>query len=145
MANRNFNIASLLCTALAVQIATACVESHGKHRALAAADSGSAETSGDGSSSACDRDGAVANIDDSEYDQSCITDADCMPVPKGNVCYSCIRACRAGVVNRDAEQQYRSDIARLAGSESTTICFCPLERVPCCMDGECRNDGECGK
>jgi hypothetical protein len=92
---------------------------------------------------ACDQDGAVANIDDADYDQSCTSVSDCVPVPKGDVCYDCIRVCSGGVVSRTAEAQYRSDIRKLAGPDPHASCHCPNQLVPCCAKGQCRNDGHC--
>ena len=137
MTRWSLRIASL-ATICAVVHPTGCVE----RKTAPAANGGSAASS---SNHVCDRDGAIANIDDSDYDQSCTTDADCVAVPQGDVCYDCIRACRGGVVNRTAEAQYRSDIAKLAQSDANTQCFCPLEFTLCCVDGECRSDGKCGK
>jgi hypothetical protein len=148
MTSRTVTFTSLLCTLSPLSAASGCERKTVEHSDAAAADGDNAEASRTDSATAssrtCDRDGAVVNFSGTDYDQSCTADSDCIAVPQGNVCLACIRKCHAGVVNSDSAAQYRADIAKVAPTESAAECFCPLEFEPCCVNGQCRNDRECG-
>jgi hypothetical protein len=110
-----------------------------------------AETSAHSTDSAeprvCEEQGGVAMVDSSDYEQSCNAHADCVAVPEGDVCNSCARYCRTGVVNVHAHKGYIDDLETLVHPAELEIggCFGCLAVKPCCIDGQCHADEACSK
>jgi hypothetical protein len=92
-------------------------------------------------------DGGCAEIQASNYDQSCTVDSDCVEVSVGNPCQACDFICNqsVGAINVGANAQYTADVAKTAAGVGD--CGCPAEvgnRVgPCCRSGQCHADSAC--
>lgn len=81
-------------------------------------------------------DGGEHPIQASNYDQSCMTDLDCVAIAEGNAC-SLIDPCANAAINKGALAQYQSDIAQVPCFE---LAGCPAEFGPCCRHGSCQTD-----
>lgn len=89
-------------------------------------------------------DANVQFIRASDYDQSCNTDSDCVPVGEGNACYPCVIACTTAAIRVTAKAQYSKDVAETTGAHAgASRCHCPSETGPCCVAGKCHADNEC--
>jgi len=99
----------------------------------------------DEASSAMCTDAGSVEIAPANYDQTCSSASDCVAVPAGDVCFPCIRACTAGVVNTHAVASYRADISTAVGTSDPpdVRCNCPAEFSPCCLAGQCHAGPEC--
>jgi|HubBroStandDraft_1064217.scaffolds.fasta_scaffold16565_2 hypothetical protein len=73
------------------------------------------------------------------YDQSCTTDTDCVPISEGNAC-TIVGPCPSAVISKGAYAKYQSDIAN-------TPCYglagCPTYGDPCCRHGVCQMGSAC--
>jgi hypothetical protein len=78
---------------------------------------------------------ACGTIMASDYDQSCATDADCVPEPEGDFCVAQCTNCAGAVISVKAQAQYEAD---LASKISTPVdCPCPLGPRAVCNHGKC--------
>ena len=86
-------------------------------------------------------------IQASSYDQSCVTDQDCVSVAEGDSCRICGFDCPGSAINVDAQAKYQADIARTPAGISlmSSLCVtaCPAEFGPCCRGGVCHADLQC--
>jgi hypothetical protein len=105
----------------------------------------SARTSG-GMVVAC-TDANIETISDSNYDQSCKVDSDCVVIAEGNACYLCVVQCATGgAINRNALLRYQNDISKTIGAHDepqSNLCNCPLTSGACCISGVCTVSFEC--
>jgi hypothetical protein len=89
--------------------------------------------------------GCSTEIRASTYDQTCMSDSDCVAVSVGDPCEECVFACGAnsGAINAGAMAQYRADVANTPAGVAS--CGCPSEQLmaPCCRSGQCHADNEC--
>jgi hypothetical protein len=74
-------------------------------------------------------------IQASNYDQSCMTDSDCVAVSVGNACYPGFLNCTLGTINVGAMSQYNADVARTNAGICTALSSCGAEGGPCCVSG----------
>jgi len=99
-----------------------------------------ADASGDAPPSLATGDGActsTASILASSFDQSCVSDLDCVPVGQGSVCAECGFVCPSAAINKGAFAAYQA-AAVDAGGTFTGGCFCPdYGGSPCCHQGQC--------
>jgi hypothetical protein len=94
----------------------------------------------------CDGGGNVPAIRSADYDRSCTIDTDCVAVPEGDVCSDCALHCQQlGVVNKSAEGQYLSEVAKLVEQFPRGECSCPPPPSHCCVGGVCHNDQSCSQ
>jgi hypothetical protein len=93
-------------------------------------------------SNTCD-DGGVRTIQASDYDQSCTTDSDCVPIGEGNACLPCTIACKTAVIGKAAEARYRADLGALLEASQRITCHCPFSSPSCCREGKCHADQTC--
>jgi hypothetical protein len=97
----------------------------------------------------CPADAKVQLIQETDYDQSCTVDSDCVEVFVGNAC-SCELGCRAaiGPINKTAEAQYTADVANAPHVVCSCVPVAPpragAEPVACCLGGQCQTmTGQC--
>ena len=83
----------------------------------------------------------------SDYDQSCMTDSDCLEISGGDACYVCTISCRTDpvAINRSSYPRYMADISRtLAAAQMGVGCGCPANTRPragpSCRGGKCTAD-----
>jgi hypothetical protein len=86
-------------------------------------------------------------IQASSYDQSCVTDKDCVSVAEGDSCRLCGFECPGSAINADAQAKYQADIARTPAGLSLQspycVTGCPAGFAPCCRAGVCHADLQC--
>jgi hypothetical protein len=71
----------------------------------------------------------------SNYDQSCSSDSDCVPIVEGNACDTLID-CATGAIRRDAQAQYEADILGICSPHlSAPLCTGPSA---CCVNSVCQ-------
>jgi hypothetical protein len=90
----------------------------------------SADAAGDG---ACT---SKASILASSFDQSCVSDLDCVQVGQGSVCAECGFVCPSATINKGALAAYQAAVVD-AGGTFAGPCFCPAYDIPCCHQGQC--------
>ncbi len=109
----------------------------------ASASDGRRADAGQGSIVSSPSEGGACVIPASNYDQSCATDSDCVPV---NSAYDwCTPLCNCGsndAINGSAMAQYTADTSRTpvgSGAVSVGTCMCPGRSGPstCCHAGMC--------
>jgi hypothetical protein len=89
-------------------------------------------------------DANVQLIQASNYDQSCTSNSDCIPVGEGNACYPCAIACPSAAINASAKGRYLSDVAKTPAADLAGVnCGCPDAFSPCCRGGTCHADFQC--
>ena len=74
----------------------------------------------------------------SSFDQSCVSDFDCVGVAEGNACEACGLACPLAAISKRALPTYQAAIANspaTAGEPCETNC--PEYGSPCCNSGRC--------
>jgi hypothetical protein len=86
-----------------------------------------------GSSDSCT---STASILASSFDQSCVSDLDCVPVGQGSVCPVCNFVCPSAAINEGALTAYQAAAVN-AGATLTAFCGCPGYAGPCCHRGQC--------
>ena len=70
----------------------------------------------------------------SDYDQTCATDADCVPVYEGTACDpQCL--CANAAINAGALDTYQSDLAKTV--QSPNVCACAAPLPPRCVHSIC--------
>jgi hypothetical protein len=79
---------------------------------------------------------STASVQASSFDQSCVSDVDCVAVGQGNVCAVCGFACPSGAINKGATAAYQA-AAIDAGVTTIGPCHCPDFGTPCCHQGQC--------
>ena len=89
-----------------------------------------ADASGDGPCT------STASILASSFDQSCVSDLDCVPVGQGSVCAECGFVCPSAAINNGALAAYQA-AAVDGGGTFTGLCGCPAYGPPCCHQGQC--------
>jgi hypothetical protein len=92
---------------------------------------------------ACHADGGAWLIQASDYDRSCTTDADCVPIGEGDACAPCTIACTTAVISKAAKPRYIADLGGLFEASQSARCHCPFSSVPCCREGQCHADQAC--
>jgi hypothetical protein len=76
-------------------------------------------------------------IQASDYDQSCATDSDCVPIAAGDFCHP-NPGCSNAAINKSALARYQADIAKTYGAGScTALSSCGFSQGPCCRQGTC--------
>jgi hypothetical protein len=78
---------------------------------------------------------STASIMASSFDQSCVSDLDCVPVGQGTICAECGFACPSAAINKAALAAYQA--AKDALGTLTGLCNCPGYGSPCCHQGRC--------
>jgi hypothetical protein len=81
-------------------------------------------------------------IQASDYDQSCMTDSDCVAVSVGNACYPGFLNCSLGTINVGALAQYNADVAKTNATLCGVIGDCGVQ-IPCCRGGQCQTGDHC--
>jgi hypothetical protein len=79
---------------------------------------------------------STASIQASGFDQSCVSDLDCVAVGQGSVCGECAFVCPSAAINKGASAAYQA-AAVDAGATSIGPCHCPEFGSPCCHQGQC--------
>lgn len=76
-----------------------------------------------------------------DYDQSCLTDADCVAVALGDLCsFGAASRCNNGVISRSALEVYERDLAvKRPYGTFFTLGGCPNTGLPACTAGTCRS------
>jgi hypothetical protein len=94
----------------------------------------------------------IANCNDAEirassYDQSCLTDGDCVIVGEGQSCGPCSLAYGPfNAINRSALPLFEADVAKTPGGAFDIVsCVpgCDLAVVACCRVGRCGTGAAC--
>jgi hypothetical protein len=84
-------------------------------------------------------DGGEEPVVASNYDQTCTTDTDCVPIAEGNAC-SMVGPCLTGLINKSSLARYQADTA---GVPCYGLSNC-IEALPqCCMGGSCQMGSVC--
>jgi hypothetical protein len=79
---------------------------------------------------------STASIQAASFDQSCVSDLDCVPVGQGSVCAQCGFVCPTAAINKGSLAAYQ--VAALdAGGSFIGPCYCPEFGSPCCQQGQC--------
>jgi hypothetical protein len=89
---------------------------------------------------------ADADIQASNYDQTCQTDSDCILVGEGQSCSPCSLAYGPyGAIRRGALPQYEADVAKTPAGNAPVSCApaCAPSPSACCRGGHCFADGQC--
>jgi hypothetical protein len=90
---------------------------------------------------------ADGGIKASSYEQSCVTDKDCVSIAEGDSCGICAFDCPGSAINVDAQAKYLADIAgtpaAISLKSSLCVSACPAEFGPCCRGGVCHADLQC--
>lgn len=91
-----------------------------------------------------------ADIQASNYDQTCQTSSDCVLVGEGESCYPCSLAYGPfGAISRSAVSQYEADVAKTPGGSSMEgrSCGpgCGPTVIACCRVGRCYADSVCSE
>jgi hypothetical protein len=83
----------------------------------------------------------------SSYDQTCVTDTDCVAITSGDSCNVCGFKCTNAAINVGAQAKYSMDIDYTTGSLTSQrmACTgdCTLQFGPCCIGGTCQLGGQC--
>ncbi len=74
----------------------------------------------------------------SDYDDTCVTDADCTEVPGGNPCGNTCQ-CLIGMNVRVAAKYMADYEAILRAEGHVGVCACPCLGALCCSQGHCQN------
>jgi hypothetical protein len=78
------------------------------------------------------------NVFASNYDQSCRTDSDCVPVEEGNFCDpGSNNGCTNAAINQSALSRYNAALAQTQAGVCIGLAGCPEEIGPCCRQGIC--------
>jgi len=92
---------------------------------------------------ACDDPDAQV-IQASNYDQSCATDSDCVPVAEGTRCHPGGGGwCPTAAIRTSALAQYQADVFKSSANACIALGFCPNYAGPCCHAGTCRMNQGC--
>ncbi len=79
----------------------------------------------------------------SNYDQSCMTDLDCVGVAEGSFCQP-NPGCQNAAINKAALPRYVADVGKTYGGGScTTFSFGCISYGPCCRQGMCQMNTGC--
>jgi hypothetical protein len=96
----------------------------------------------DGSAEAATVDANAQVVRASDYDQSCATDTDCLPVTEGNVCHPSAGQCPNAAISNGAYAQYQADV-----DKALTFCddpsACGFLSPACCVGGKCQVGSQC--
>lgn len=85
--------------------------------------------------------GSCPSIVAATFDQSCVSDFDCVGVGEGNVCESCLN-CPIVAINKRALPAYQATIANSGAKVyAGPPCGCVELANPCCHDAQCSVDG----
>jgi hypothetical protein len=74
----------------------------------------------------------------SDYDQSCMTDSDCIWVAEGNFCYPGVTNCGTATISKSANAQYQADVAKTRAASCYAPGSCGGNFGPCCVNGMCQ-------
>src|SRR5580692_5594444 len=80
----------------------------------------------------------------SDYDQSCMTDSDCIWVAEGNFCYPGLTNCGTATISKSANAQYQADVAKTRAASCYAPGNCGADFGPCCVSGMCQVGSQCG-
>jgi hypothetical protein len=80
----------------------------------------------------------------SNYDQSCMTDSDCVWVAEGNFCYPGVTNCGTATISKTANAQYQADVAKTRSASCYAPGSCGANFGPCCVNGMCQVGSACG-
>ena len=88
-----------------------------------------------------------ADIQASNYAQTCQQDSDCILVGEGQSCYPCSLAYGPyGAISRGALAQFEADVAKTPGGTGNPVSCasaCTPSPTACCRGGQCRADALC--
>ncbi|MGO9838732.1 MAG: hypothetical protein ACLP1X_31520 [Polyangiaceae bacterium] len=75
----------------------------------------------------------------SSFDQSCVSDFDCVGVAEGNACEACGLVCPLAAISKRALPAYLAAIANSPAEAPGMQCLtnCPNYGMPCCNSGQC--------
>jgi hypothetical protein len=71
------------------------------------------------------------------FDQSCVSDLDCVAVGQGSLSFPCEIECPSAAINKSALAAYEATVHRLAPQAPSAMCGCPEYGPPCCQNGQC--------
>ena len=91
---------------------------------------------------ACDDPDAQV-VQASNYDQSCATDSDCVPVAEGSRCHPGGGGCPTAAIRTSALAQYQTDVSKSSANGCIAISSCGMYAGPCCHAGTCRMNQGC--
>ncbi|MGO9836136.1 MAG: hypothetical protein ACLP1X_18190 [Polyangiaceae bacterium] len=74
----------------------------------------------------------------SSFDQSCVSDFDCVGVAEGNACEACGLECPLAAISKRALPTYQAAVANSPATASMQCdTNCPEYGSPCCANGKC--------
>jgi hypothetical protein len=79
----------------------------------------------------------------SDYDQSCQTDSDCMPVGVGDFCNPGEGNCANAAISKSAYPKYQADVAKTQAAVCVAASSCGGSFGPCCRQGTCQMGNDC--
>ena len=79
----------------------------------------------------------------SNYDQSCMTDKECVAVAEGNFCSPGAGNCGNAAIRMNAYAQYQADVAKTRAASCFAPGNCGSETGPCCSAGKCLLGSQC--
>jgi hypothetical protein len=79
---------------------------------------------------------STVSVQAASFDQSCVSDSDCVAVGQGNGCAQCAFVCPSAAINKGASAAYHAAALDAAGT-LTGMCNCPDYGSPCCHQGQC--------
>ena len=82
-------------------------------------------------------------IQAANYDQSCMTDTDCVAVADGDFCSPGAGNCPNAAISKSAHAQYQADTAKTRAASCYAPGNCGTEPGPCCVAGRCHFDSQC--
>jgi hypothetical protein len=85
-------------------------------------------------------------IQASNYDQTCVTDSDCVAISANESCSLCGLVCTNATINARAQAQYLSDIANTTASLTSQRMACTGDcgvNSACCVSGRCEWGTQC--
>ena len=82
-------------------------------------------------------------IQAANYDQSCMTDTDCVAVAEGDFCSPGAGNCPNAAISKSAYAQYQADTAKTRAASCYAPGNCGTEPGPCCVAGRCHFDSQC--
>lgn len=97
-----------------------------------AASSSGVVTSATGAGGACDS--ASHTLDFADFNTTCTSPSDCMPVFLGDFCQGC--TCAFSAINVADKAKYEAEAQIKAAGAPTGGCFCPAS-IPICVEGQC--------
>jgi hypothetical protein len=87
-----------------------------------------------------------ADIEATNYDQSCQTDSDCVVVGEGESCSPCSLAYGPyGAIRHSDLARYAADVAKTPGGNQPVSCTpsCTPSPSACCLAGQCQVGSQC--